>query len=78
MVKFALVRWKSGEDKGLMSIVECEWIRGLEKFNIDSNGIACAATADDLVVVEWRSKRKDKKTGFWPLYEAEFIAASSE
>jgi len=37
-IKYALVKWTSGEDTGLLTIVDIDWIRGYEKIEFDSTG----------------------------------------
>lgn len=74
--KYSLVTWKSGEDKGKMSIVESNCIRGFEWIKLDRTGKPKENGQMCTCIVEWKSGKK--KNGSWPLFDATLIRSSSK
>jgi len=71
--KYVLLKFTSGKDKGKMSVLDLETVRGSDKMEFNSEGIL-QNTDSDFVVVEWRAGKKDHKKG-WPLFDARLLRA---
>lgn len=73
MFTHVLVKWTSGKDAGMMSVLQSDCVRGHDTmiFNDDDG---TPANIVDPVVVEWRAGKKPKQG--WPVFEARLLKAS--
>ena len=69
---YVLVRWNSGKDEGMFSVLERGCVRGHELLSFDEDG-RCSS-GDASVVVEWRGGKRQKHG--WPVYDATLVRAS--
>ena len=79
-MKFSLVEWTTGADKGLWTTVETTCIRGYDrifewmKFDSDGKFIEGEGFPAD-IVVEWHTAGKKPDAG-WPVHKAKIIQVS--
>ena len=66
--KFAVVRWSEGQDKGRVSDVKTECIRGYDDSKMDQDGNPIEQYS---AYIEWRHGKKPKAG--WPFYKGTLI-----